>query len=63
MGSILALAGLLGMVAVCGVDALKDRTPRRPFVWSRPGLSWWAAKRSPREQARTAVVLGSEKGS
>ena len=38
-GSILALAGLLGMVALCGVAALKD------------GLSWWAM----RERARTSI--------
>jgi hypothetical protein len=63
IGSIIALAGLLGMVAVCGVDALKDRTPRRPFVWSRPGLSWWAAKRTPRERARTTVTLPTEQSS
>jgi hypothetical protein len=52
---------LLPMVGWIARDALLDRTPRRPFVWSRPGLSWWATKRTPREQARSAVVLGSEK--
>ena len=53
---------LIPMVALVAVDALKDRTPRRPFVWTRPGLAWWAAKRTPRERARTAIAIGSEKG-
>ena len=61
IGSILALALLLGMVALCGADALRDRTPRRPFVWARPGLAWWAAKRTPRERARTAIAIAAEK--
>jgi hypothetical protein len=60
IGSLIALAALLGMVGICGADALKDRTPRRPFVWSRPGLSWWAAKRTPRERARTAIAIGEK---
>jgi hypothetical protein len=61
IASVIALAGLLGMVVVCGADALRDRTPMRPFEWSRPGLSWWAAKRTPRERAQTAIAIGTEK--
>jgi len=54
------LAGLLGMVALAGVEALRDKTPRKPFVWRRPDLEWWAHRRSRRERARVAVSMGKE---
>lgn len=55
------LAVLLGMVALIARDALLDRTPRKPFVWHRPELEWWATKRTRREHARTAIAMPSEK--
>jgi hypothetical protein len=54
----LVLLPLIGLVVR---DALMDRTPRRPYVWSRPGLAWWATKRTARERARTAITIGAER--
>lgn len=58
--SLLLLAALLGMVALCGVAALKDRTPRKPFSWRRPDLEWWTRRASTRERARSAVAMPGE---
>lgn len=57
----LYLFGLFGLIALAGHEALRDKTPRRPYVWSRPGLSWWAAKRTSKELARTAIAMGADK--
>jgi hypothetical protein len=52
---------LLGMCAVAARDALNDRTPRKPWVWTRPQLEWWAARRTRRELARVAISLPAER--
>jgi len=54
------LAGLLAMVALAGVEALRDKTPRKPFTWRRPDLEWWASRRTKRERARVAVSIGKD---
>lgn len=55
------LGGLLVMVVLAGVDALRDKTPMKPFSWRRPELEWWAARRSKRESARVAISLRKDR--
>jgi hypothetical protein len=55
------LALLFGMVGVAGIEALRDRTPRKPFSWRRPDLEWWSRRRSARERARVAVSMGNDR--
>jgi hypothetical protein len=55
--NLVLLSALLGIVGLCGRDALRDRTPRKPFVWARPELEWWAIRRSVRESRRHAVRM------
>ena len=55
------LAGLLGMCALIGVDALQYRTPRKPFSWKRPDLEWWTTRRTKRERIRSAISMSSER--
>ena len=40
----LYLMGLMGIAALVGREAWLDRTPRKPFSWTRPELDWWAKK-------------------
>lgn len=54
------LLGCFVMIALAGVDALLDRTPRKPWSWRRPELEWWSERRTRRERARVAVSLGKE---
>jgi hypothetical protein len=61
MDSIPMLILLVGFVVVAGVDAIKDRTPRKPWAWARPPLEFWAQRRSHHERARTAMPLSSER--
>ena len=55
------LLGLAIMVALAGLDAWNDRTPRKPFEWRRPDLDWWVTKRTRRERSRVSIALGTEK--
>lgn len=54
---LLYLAFMFGMVGLAARDALLDRTPRKPFVWKRPDLEWWATRRTRRERVRTEIVM------
>jgi hypothetical protein len=54
------LLGCLAMIALAGVDALLDKTPRKPWSWRRPELEWWSTRRTKRERARVAVSIGKE---
>lgn len=51
------LALYFGFFAWAAAEAVRDRTPRKPFDWTRPHLEWWAAKRTRRERARTAIAM------
>lgn len=51
------LIPLLVMVGLCGLAALKDKTPRKPFEWRRPEIEFWAMRRTQREMKRHQVVL------
>lgn len=53
----LYLIALVGMALLVGRDALLDRTPRRPWVWRRPHLEWWATKRTRKELARNSIPV------
>lgn len=55
------LALFLAMGAAAGVEAWRDKTPRKPFVWARPELAWWARKVTQRERVRATVVMPGER--
>lgn len=61
MTSLPMLALLLAMVAIAGCDAIKDKTPRRPWKWARPELEWWAERKTSRERKRSTIAMASEK--
>lgn len=51
--SFIALAGLFLMVALVGVDALKDKSPRQ---WrGRPRLEWWQSAAARRRAWRASA--------
>ena len=55
------LLAMFGGIALAGVEALRDKTPRQPWVWTRPDLAWWATRRSARERLRVHVQIGPKK--
>ena len=56
------LAVLLALVGMAGIDALRDKTPMKPWSWVRPELEWWAQRKTRRERASVAVSVGKVRG-
>lgn len=54
------LLGLLVLAVLAGVDALLDRSSRRPLSWKefRPGRDFWTRRRTKRERAAVAMPIG-----
>jgi hypothetical protein len=50
------LLGVLFMASLAGVDALRDRSSKRPLAWSK--RPWWARRKTRQERASVAISIG-----
>ncbi len=57
MTSLPLLALFAVLFAWAAFDAVRDRTPRKPWSYARPALEFWAMRKTRREAARVRLSL------